>query len=174
MYKSVGNGLCDERDDAMNNSEYPKRCHPAHPAPVERWNHPIVLMITVGLRKPNRYHCLDDQMFHNTLLGAWLHAPEWRPGYYMIMPDHLHFFCVPGRSEFLGVCDWCRKWKSLVTRSLSRPDWRWLPGCWDTQMRGYDHYVEKRAYVEMNPVRKNFAIISEAWPYQGEINQITW
>lgn len=158
----------------MTEPEYPKRRHPAHPGPVERWNQPVVLMITVGIRKPNAYHCFDNSDFHGAILDAWHRAPEWRPGYYMIMPDHLHFFCVPGSLGHPNVGDWCRKWKSLVTTKLNRPDWRWLSGCWDTQMRGLDHYGEKRSYVAMNPIRKGLANDPAVWPYRGEVHKIIW
>ena len=157
-----------------NQNNYPIRCHPAHPPPLEHWNQPVVLMVTAGLRKPNGYHCFDNHSFHESVLKAWDRAQEWRIGYYMIMPDHLHFFCVPGRHERVSIGDWSRKWKSFVTTGLARPDWRWLPGCWDTQMRGLDHYVEKLGYVQMNPVRKGLADAPETWKYQGEVARIEW
>jgi putative transposase len=158
----------------MSDLKYPQRRQPAHPVPVERPNQPIVLMVTVGLKKPNTYHCLDNQAFQKAVLHAWNRAPEWRPGYYMIMPDHIHFFCQPGTFERVVIGEWVRKWKAFVTTGLGHSGWRWLSGCWDTQMRGCDHYVEKRAYVEMNPARKGLVKSLEDWPYQGEISTITW
>lgn len=155
-------------------SPVPQRRKPAHPTPVERWNHPVVLMVSVGLRKPNAYHCLDNSTFRNALCQAWGRAMEWHVGTYMIMPDHLHFFCVPGQADRVPLDPWIRKWKAFVTVGMGRPDWRWLPGCWDTQMRGLDHYVEKRSYVRMNPVRKGLVDTPDAWPYQGEMRRIEW
>ena len=50
----------------------------------------------------------------------------------------------------------------------------WQPDCWDTQMRSYDHYVEKVAYVRQNPVRKGLVPTEDAWPCQGEMSVIEW
>jgi hypothetical protein len=158
----------------MSDPKQPIRRQPAHPVPVERFNQPIVLMVTVSLRKPNAYHCLDNPAFHEAILKAWDRAPEWRVGRYLIMPEHAHFFCVPGVVERGDVGGWVRKWKAFVTTELNRPDWRWLSGCWDTQMRGLDHYVEKSAYVEMNPVRKGLVGEPGEWQYQGEVGKIGW
>ena len=158
----------------MNDPRSPDRHHPAHFPPVARWNQPIVLMTTVGLRKPNDYHCLDNEVFLEALLNAWQRSPEWKVGHFMIMPDHVHFFCTPGDSTRSAVTLWTQKWKSFISTQLQRPAWRWLPGCWDTQMRDIDHYSEKRAYVKMNPVRKGLADTPHAWRYQGMVHTITW
>ena len=160
---------------AKNNaSEFLQRQHPAHPAPLERINQPVVLMVTVGLRVPHPPHSLDNPIFHAALLQAWKRAPEWQVGWYVIMPDHLHCFCTPGQPIRMAMVTWCRKWKSLTTAALTNPAWRWLPNCWDTQMRNREHYVEKLAYVQRNPVRKQLVTQLGQWPYQGIVHEIRW
>jgi len=54
------------------------------------------------------------------------------------------------------------------------PNWRWLPNCWDTQMRSQDHYHDKLAYVHLNPVRRLLVSKPEDWPYQGVVHEIRW
>jgi putative transposase len=152
----------------------PERGHPAHPAPVARHNQPMVLMVSVALRQPNAYRCLDNATVHAALLTAWRTAQEWLPGLYLIMPDHVHLFCVPGGPEAPSVKAWCKKWKSLTSMALGQHDWRWLPDCWDTQMRDREQYNEKLAYVRMNPVRKGLVAQPEEWPHQGTLNTILW
>ena len=154
--------------------EYPQRHRPAHPSPVERFNQPVVLMVTVSLRAPHAYHCLDNDAFHGMILDAWRRAPEWLPGLYVIMPDHLHLFCVPGGLNGMGIAMWCRKWKGLTTMMMGGSAWRWEAGCWDTQMRSAAHYDEKLSYVRMNPVRKNLVDRCGDWRYQGLLRPIEW
>lgn len=154
--------------------KYPHRGRPAHPPPLERFNQPVILMVTVALRIPHPYHCLDNAAFHRVLLSSWQQSPDWLPGLYVIMPDHLHFFCVRGAAGIVSVSRWCQKWKSLVTMTMDGVGWRWLAGCWDTQMRSADHYLEKKSYARMNPVRKGLVTRCEEWGYQGELRAIAW
>jgi len=97
----------------------PNRLHPAHPPPLERFNQPIILMVTISLRGKHPVHCLDQPGLQTALLTSWQSTPEWQVGFYMIMPDHLHFFCMPGLRERTPVATWCRKWKSLVSMALA-------------------------------------------------------
>ena len=135
---------------------------------------PIVLFVTIALRRPNPHHCLDNAEFMEALVTAWWRAVEWRPGYFMIMPDHLHLFAVPGQTERISVKRWCQKWKGLVSAQLWPHEWKWLPGCWDTQMRSEAHYREKMSYVRLNPVRKGLVLEPDDWPYQGTVSTIRW
>jgi hypothetical protein len=44
----------------------------------------------------------------------------------------------------------------------------------DTQLRPGMHYDEKWQYVRQNPVRAGLAADSDAWPHQGELNELRW
>ncbi len=106
------------------------------------------------------------------------------------MPDHVHLFCVPGTLPPIGIKPWVRYWKGVLTgilkadsdvaaqQELRPPETsakiKWLSDCWDTQMRNYSHYVEKRTYVSRNPVRRGLVVTPEDWPYQGEVHVIRW
>jgi putative transposase len=164
-----------------------KRRFPAHASPVERDREPVVVFATVCTREPS---CnLADDSVHLYLRLAWTHSDYWRVGSYVIMPDHVHLFCVPGIWPPVPILKWVTYWRSLVSRGLAghgplmegglpRPPVtagiRWQRDCWDTQMRSYSHYVEKRAYVRQNPVRRGLVSKSEEWLYQGELHLIRW
>ena len=150
----------------------PQRKYPSHPSPVERANEPIVLFVTVTLA--DKSYKLASEESHKAILQAWECSDQWNVGSYMIMPDHLHFFCIPGVLHPLGIERWCKYWKGQYRRICNIKSTIWQMDCWDTQVRSYDHYVEKAAYVRMNPVRKKLVDKSENWPYQGEIKPIRW
>lgn len=46
--------------------------------------------------------------------------------------------------------------------------------CWDTQLRKGERYSEKWEYVRYNPVRKGLAGTPDDWPWQGELNVLSW
>ena len=52
--------------------------------------------------------------------------------------------------------------------------WRWQSDCWDTQMRNPEHYHEKWEYVRQNPARKGLINRAEDWPWQGQLNVLSW
>ena len=150
----------------------PERKHPAHPPSVERHNAPTVLFVTV--RAQAAEFELTTQRVHDGLLQAWSGADHWHVGPYLIMPDHVHLFCVPGVIHPLGVSVWCKYWKGQLRRILGLGETVWQRDCWDTQMRDREHYEEKRSYVLMNPVRKELVKAPEEWPWQGHLTEIRW
>jgi putative transposase len=96
-------------------------------------------------------------------------------GRYVIMPDHMHFFCSPRRDNVL-LERWVQFWKSRASQRWPRPEEYpiWLEGEWDTQMRQGESYASKWEYVVNNPVRAGLAKHSDDWPYQGELNVLRW
>ena len=99
----------------------------------------------------------------------------WLVGRYVIMPDHVHFFCAvkaegsPHRlSRFIG--GW-KEWTAKALgrkRSISAPIWQ--ERFFDHLMRSDESYAEKWAYVRDNPVRAGLAAEAESWPWQGHVN----
>ncbi len=69
---------------------------------------------------------------------------------------------------------WNKYWKGRFRRLMKLDRMIWQPDAWDTQMRDYDQYVEKRSYVRENPVRRGLLERWEDWPYQGEMHIIRW
>ena len=50
----------------------------------------------------------------NKILSAWNRADKWAVGRYVIMPDHVHFFCSPVANPPYDFHLWMRYWKRLV------------------------------------------------------------
>jgi REP element-mobilizing transposase RayT len=77
-------------------------------------------MYFVTSRTKNRRQLLARDEVANILIDEWRAAQErhgWAVGRYVIMPDHVHFFCRPELdaktlSEFVG------NWKSWTSRKI--------------------------------------------------------
>ena len=153
-------------------SDFPQRRRPAHPAPVATHNRPVILLVTVCLAE--REPVLANARVHAALRQAWTGADPWLVGFYLIMPDHVHWFCGPGCHTPPRVKTWVKFWKSRVSRLVPELRNRWLPDCWDTQMRSGAHYHDQWEYVRQNPVRKGLARKPDDWPWQGVLNVLEW
>jgi REP-associated tyrosine transposase len=149
------------------------RKHPVHNPTVESGNQAIVVFVTVNTcqRKP----ILAGQEAVQAMLRAWREADTWLVGRYVIMPDHIHFFCAP-RDRSVNLRRWVKCWKSQVSLRWPRPAEQpvWQLDFWDTQLRRDENYDEKWDYVWRNPVRKGLVAKPEDWPYAGEINILAW
>src|SRR5438445_13783925 len=87
------------------------------------WIEPPVYFITVCTK--NRRKALTSEFAARVLIDEWERAREhhlWVIGRYVIMPDHVHFFCRPEHeaktlSRFVGA------WKTWTSRKIqkSRP-----------------------------------------------------
>ncbi|NCD23459.1 MAG: hypothetical protein EOL90_11050 [Spartobacteria bacterium] len=184
----------------MNERVHPDRRHPAHHPPIERFNEPVILLTTVCAQ--NRQPVLACEAVHRICREVWKAADFWRVGRYVIMPDHIHLFCAPGRIPMPSMRQWVEFWKSQIARhfpsilggptsvsavSVSNPDGTepvppegrethklWQRDYWDTQMRSRAHYDEKWVYVRINPVRQGLAGTPDEWPFQGEVFPLAW
>ena len=153
--------------------DLPTRKHPSHFRPCEKWNTPIVIFTTVCTK--DRKEVLANKSVHKAVVDAWKEADYWKVSYYMIMPDHIHFFCTPTTNPVYNLKGWIKFWKRNVSTVLHTVDSSlWLKDCWDTQMRSFEHYFEKIEYVKDNPVRKGLVEKSSDWEYQGKLNEIDW
>jgi REP-associated tyrosine transposase len=119
------------------------------------------------------------------LIDEWKRACErhrWAIGHYVIMPDHVHFFCRPEREakNFVTVrrgledMDEPKDPKSQTAadgsgyNSASSLATRIL----DHLLRSSESYSEKWNYVRENPVRSGFVTSADDWPYSGEIERL--
>ena len=158
----------------------------------------IILFVTVVTNF--RQMVLDNKMALDCIIDAWRKADNWLVGRFIIMPDHIHFFCAPSTYPPSNFHRWMAYWKSIATKEY----WRMLGGsrscatenetqadaqervpparnpslfqreCWDTQLRKGDSYAVKWEYVRNNPVRRGLVDNVDAWPYQGEMNVLEW
>jgi putative transposase len=130
-----------------------------------------IVFVTVCTK--DRRPWLDCAEAHELLVRAWKDADAWLVGRYVVMPDHVHFFCAPRDLE-PSLETWMRFWKGRFRRLHGREDWRWQTGHWDTRLRRGESYSEKWEYVRENPTRAGLVAEAEAWPYQGELNELRW
>ncbi len=99
----------------------------------------------------------------------------WLIGRYVIMPDHVHFFCAEDPSgEARDLSTFIKRWKEWTSkaliskRSVSAPVWQ--KGFFDHILRRDESYAEKWYYVRENPVRAGLVERWEDWPYQGFVD----
>jgi REP-associated tyrosine transposase len=152
----------------------PRRKHPVHHSPMERFNEPSIIFLTDCTQERKRI--LASAEVALLLKDSWLQATSWMVGRFIIMPDHLHLFCAPGELPERPLAQWVRYWKTLAPRRWPRPAQQliWQLDFWDTQLRKSAHYDEKWEYVRQNPVRAGLVRVREDWPYQGELNELRW
>lgn len=150
------------------------RRHPIHLPPIERHNLSTIIFVTSCTAK--RRKILASPLGHEAIVGAWSLATKWLVGRYVILPDHVHFFCAPSERDAPSLEAWMRYWKSIVSRNLRDASGEpvWQRDHWDRQLRRGESYDEKWEYVRSNPVRHKLVEQANAWPYQGALNQLRW
>ena len=123
----------------------------------------------------NRRKILDNHASANIIENELVMAKErhgWYVGRYVIMPDHIHFFCSPDE-EAKDLRRFMQAWKEWTSKRLAREcgifEHIWQKEFFDHMLRSEDSYQEKWQYVLNNPVRAGFAKKAEEWPWQGEI-----
>ena len=150
----------------------PHRKYPAHPPPVLMHNRPVILFVTVCTSQ--RRALLANHTVQTALTTAWSQATDWIIGYHLIMPDHVHLFCAPGRHDFPPVKRWVKYWKRLASTEYPPLKGSWLKDCWDTQMRTQEQYNRKLEYVANNPVRKGLVTRPQDWRFAGNLASLRW
>ena len=150
-----------------------QRKHPPHFAPILRNNEPIVLFVTLAIRP--RIDALSNEAFHMAFNHVLCKADAWRVFLHVIMPDHIHMFAVAQTMPSFPIAKWTEFLKRETTKAFGEhPQWDWLPGCWDTQMRDSNHLDEKASYVRMNPIRAGLCASPEEWKWRGEGEWVMW
>jgi putative transposase len=121
---------------------------------------------------------LDNVPLHEICRDVWRNAESlycWNVGRYVLLPDHVHFFCARTRdshplSAFLG------KWKEWTAKyaarrcSLAMPLWQ--PEFFDHVLRSGESYEQKWQYVRDNPLRAGRIARAEDWPYQDILDDL--
>ena len=148
---------------------------PAWNAPDQRVfvsiSEPTIVLVTVCTQGRKRWLAQAD--IHQALLKTWTQAAAWMIGRYVLMPDHLHFFCAP--TDLMFALDrWVAYWKRLFARANPERLGAWQRLSWHHRLRRDESYQEKWEYVRNNPVRAGFVLHPNDWPYQGELNVLRW
>ena len=126
----------------------------------------------------NRRAALANDSTTQIFIEEWRAARErhgWAVGRYVIMPDHVHFFC---RAELdakpLSV--FIQKWKQWTSKRMARElkvaGRVWQEEFFDHVLRSSESYSRKWDYVKENPVRAGLVKNSVDWPFQGEIESL--
>jgi REP element-mobilizing transposase RayT len=140
-----------------------------------------IYYITTCVR--NRKAALANHEAGRILVEEWRQARKrhgWAVGQYVIMPDHVHFFCraelnAKPLSQFMAL------WKTYTsrqikglgpTRSAPASTTLWQRGFFDHVLRSNESYAEKWNYVRDNPVRDGLLSSADDWPYAGEIETL--
>ena len=131
----------------------------------------------------NRRSVLARDEASEILIREW-DAAHWRYGWaegrYVIMPDHVHFFCRPEPgtrklSEFIGA--W-KSWTSRMINALGGPRSAIAAtarALWQREffvLRSNESYSEKWNYVFDNPVHAGLVSKAQEWKYAGEIETL--
>jgi putative transposase len=126
----------------------------------------------------NRKAILAHPDAATVLREEWTMAKDrhgWLIGRYVIMPDHIHFFCAeqPG-GDSKNLSQFMQAWKQWTAKGLGRalvgtpPIWQ--AGFFDHILRSSESYAEKWIYVRENPVRASLVSTWTQWPFQGWID----
>ena len=150
------------------------RKHPVHTSVVTKHNQTEIVFVTVCAKDRKKIFACDEA--HRIITEIWQKSGKWVVGRYVLMPDHIHFFCAPTEWNGVSLKHWIGYWKSMVSKCWhsvgEHPIWQ--TDFWDRQLRGRESYSSKWEYVKNNPVRAGLVKNVNDWPYQGELNVLHW
>ena len=137
-------------------------------------NQSIIQFISCNVA--DRRPLLTRLEIHSVLLDSWRKADHWLVGRYVIMPDHVHFFCAPRMFPTTPLKRWMEFWRADATRHWPHVEEKpiWQKDFFDRQLRSSESYREKWLYELGNPVKAKLVARWEDWPYQGELNVLQW
>jgi REP element-mobilizing transposase RayT len=100
---------------------------------------------------------------------------DWAIARYVIMPDHVHFFCsaeLNAKSLPAFMQAW-KQWTSKrIAREMNVSGHIWQEEFFDHVLRSSESYSQKWDYVKENAVRAKLVANSEQWPWQGEVESL--
>lgn len=140
------------------------------------WVKDAIYFITVCVK--DRRSLLRSDDIVQVLREEWSAADErhgWLIGRFVVMPDHVHFFCAerPGEAR-RSLSRFIAQWKEWTSKRLVREQGMnspiWQREFFDRVMRSDESYAEKWAYVRDNPVRAGFVMSWQEWRHQGSIH----
>ena len=156
----------------------PKRTHLRRLGRVfERYDPPL-LLVTCCVR--DRAPVLATPSVVQILKEAWQEAQDvhrWLVGRWVVMPDHVHFFCTPlgDRAKELGQFLGCwKRWTCRQIRKVGLREFNWQAEFFDHLMRSQESYQAKWEYVRANPVRGGLVQRPDDWSFQGEAHSLRW
>jgi putative transposase len=136
---------------------------------------PIYFVTTCTSR---RRPILADKEVAQILIDEWCSPRKrhgWAVGQYVIMPDHVHFFCAPelNAKPLPILVGFWKEWTSkAIKRTLGLTNYVWQEEFFDHVLRSSESYSERWNYVRNNPVRHGFVASSDDWPWPGQIEEL--
>ncbi len=124
----------------MNDNKILKsRKTPVHFVPLKRHNKPSIIFLTVCSKNKKKIFARNE--IHKLIVHSWSKANFWAVGKYIIMPDHIHLFCVNADSKHPDLKSWVKYWKSLVSNNWPSPEEQpiWQNNFWNRQLRNNEH-----------------------------------
>ena len=122
-----------------------------------------------------RRNILANSQVAVILVEEWVNAKEyhdWHTGRYVIMPNHVHFFCAPG-NDAPDLSVFMKFWKEWTSKKIKKESGIegniWQREFFDHLLRNEESYAQKWDYVFNNPVRAGLVKKAHEWPWQGEI-----
>jgi len=138
-------------------------------------NHPRYF-ITTCLH--DRRKLLAQEAVHEILCRHWaksLGLYGWAIGSYVIMPDHVHFFCTDaaGTTPLSRLVGAWKQWSAKeICRIFEIEAPLWQKEFFDHLIRSGESYSEKWDYVRQNPVRAGLVARADDWNYSGHIDYL--
>ncbi|MFL6521687.1 MAG: REP-associated tyrosine transposase [Chthoniobacterales bacterium] len=137
--------------------------------------HPIYFITTCTFR---RRRILASSNVASILIDEWRAARRrhgWAIGRYVIMPDHVHFFCS-AEVDAKPLSQLLQFWKQWTSKRiglvLNIRGNLWQSEFFDHVLRSEESYSQKWDYVRENPTRAALVAAADDWPWQGEIENL--
>jgi putative transposase len=137
--------------------------------------HPIYFVTTCTFR---RRTILASSEIAAVFSDEWRNARErhgWAIGRYVIMPDHVHFFCS-AELDAKPLPKFMQFWKQWTSKRIARElkihGRLWQAEFFDHVLRSSESYSQKWDYVRENPARAGLVKDADDWPFQGEIEDL--
>ena len=139
-------------------------------------DHPIYFVTTCTFR---RSPILASRGIAEILIDEWRYARDrhgWMVGRYVIMPDHVHFFCS-AEHDAKQLSALMRAWKQWTSKRAKTEQnltgIMWQEEFFDHVLRSSESYSQKWEYVRETPVRAGLVTSADDWQWQGEIELLT-
>jgi putative transposase len=126
-----------------------------------------IVFVTVCTAKKQPW--LACEAAHSLLVQWWTNATAWLVGSYVLMPDHLHFFAMPGDDRFT-IEQWLQYWKSHFSKSHNNQGWNWQSKAFHHRLRNEEDPARFLRYMRENPVRAGLVKKWEDWQYAGKVH----
>ena len=126
----------------------------------------------------NRRPLLASEKTASVLRNEWEAAVErhgWVVGSYVIMPDHVHFFCTDaaGTTPLSRMVGAWKQWSAKeICPLLEVEPPLWQNEFFDHLIRSGESYSEKWNYVRNNPVRAGLVEDADHWSFSGHIHYV--